>query len=100
MLRNGVLAGLLRARPALRTLVLRNIDTVGADLDPGILGAHLQRGAALSFEVIPHRLEDRGGGPSLRVGGATTQDRRDQRDGSHERLQHLPSGLQSLRLSL
>lgn len=62
MLRNGVLARLLRARPALRTLVLRNIDTVGADLDPGILGAHLQRGAALSFEVIPRRLEDRGGG--------------------------------------
>ncbi|MEO6063693.1 MAG: UTP--glucose-1-phosphate uridylyltransferase [Thermoflexales bacterium] len=62
MLRNGVLARLLRARPALRTLVLRNIDTVGADLDPGVLGAHLQRGAALSFEVISRRLEDRGGG--------------------------------------
>ncbi|HQZ54929.1 MAG TPA: UTP--glucose-1-phosphate uridylyltransferase [Thermoflexales bacterium] len=62
MLRNGVLARLLRERPALRTLMLRNIDTVGADMDPGILGAHLQRGAALSFEVIPRRLEDRGGG--------------------------------------
>jgi hypothetical protein len=62
MLRNGVLARLLRERPALRTLMLRNIDTVGADLDPGVLGAHLQRGAALSFEVIPRRLEDRGGG--------------------------------------
>jgi hypothetical protein len=62
MLRNGVLARLLRDRPGLRTLVLRNIDTVGADLDPGVLGAHLRRGAALSFEVIPRRLEDRGGG--------------------------------------
>jgi hypothetical protein len=62
MLRNGTLARLLDERPRLRWLFLHNIDTVGADLDPAILGRHLAGGACLSFEVIPRRLEDRGGG--------------------------------------
>jgi len=62
LLRNGVLAALLRERPALRTLQLRNIDTVGADLDPRALGVHLAAGAAFTFEVIGRRMEDRGGG--------------------------------------
>ncbi len=31
-------------------------------MDPGLLGEHIRSGAALSFEVIPRRLEDRGGG--------------------------------------
>ena len=38
------------------------IDTLGADLDPALLGAHINRGSCLSFEVIPRRIEDRGGG--------------------------------------
>jgi hypothetical protein len=62
MLRNGVLAGLLRAQPGLKTLFLHNIDTLGADLDAGLLGAHLDSGAGMTFEVISRRLEDRGGG--------------------------------------
>lgn len=62
MLRNGTLAALLRNRPSLKTLFLHNIDTLGADLDPTLLGAHLESGAALTFEVITRRLEDRGGG--------------------------------------
>ena len=62
LLRNGTLARLLAERPQLRTLLLHNIDTTGADLDPGLLGLHLESGAALSFEVITRRLEDRGGG--------------------------------------
>ncbi|MGJ8643472.1 MAG: UTP--glucose-1-phosphate uridylyltransferase [Luteolibacter sp.] len=62
MLRNGTLASILRERPGLKTLFLHNIDTLGADLDPTLLGAHLQSGAALTFEVISRRLEDRGGG--------------------------------------
>ncbi len=62
LLRNGTLAALLRERPQLRTLLLHNIDTVGANLDPALLGQHLESGAALSFEVITRRLEDRGGG--------------------------------------
>jgi hypothetical protein len=62
LLRNGVLARMLRARPALRTLMLHNIDTLGADVDPVLLGWHRRSGATLGFEVIPRRLEDRGGG--------------------------------------
>ncbi len=62
LLRNGILASLLRERPQLKTLLLHNIDTVGADLDPALLGQHLESGATLTFEVINRRLEDRGGG--------------------------------------
>jgi hypothetical protein len=62
LLRNGVLAKLLEDRPQLRYLLLHNIDTVGADVDPALLGFHLQSGACLTFEVITRRLEDRGGG--------------------------------------
>ena len=68
LLRNGVLADLLDAQPALRTLMLHNIDTVGADLDLTLLGRHLTSEACLSFEVIPRRIEDLGGGLA-RVGG-------------------------------
>ncbi len=62
MLRNGTLAQLLEDRPALRYLMVHNIDTLGADVDPAMLGLHIQRGNGLSFEVITRRLEDRGGG--------------------------------------
>lgn len=62
MLLGGVLAKVLRAQPAVRHLLLHNIDTLGVDVDPGLLGLHIERGAALTFEVIPRRLEDRGGG--------------------------------------
>ena len=62
MLRNGVLCELLAERPELRTLLLHNIDTTGADPDPVLLGLHRESGAALTFEVITRRLEDRGGG--------------------------------------
>jgi hypothetical protein len=59
---NGTLAELLKERPQLKTLMLHNIDTLGADVDPAILGHHLQSDAGLTFEVITRRLEDRGGG--------------------------------------
>ena len=62
LLRTGVLARLLAERPQLKYLLLHNIDTLGADVDPCLLGLHIQSGAALSFEVITRRLEDRGGG--------------------------------------
>jgi len=42
--------------------MLHNIDTLGANVDPGLLGLHIRQGASLSFEVITRRLEDRGGG--------------------------------------
>jgi hypothetical protein len=62
LLRNGVLAALLSQRPQLQYLMLHNIDTLGANVAPGLLGAHIHSGACLSFEVITRRLEDRGGG--------------------------------------
>jgi hypothetical protein len=62
MLRNGVLERLLAARPQLQYLMMHNIDTLGANVDPGLLGWHIERGAALSFEVIARQFEDRGGG--------------------------------------
>jgi UDP-N-acetylglucosamine pyrophosphorylase/galactokinase/mevalonate kinase-like predicted kinase len=62
LLRNGVLAKLLIDRPQLKYLLLHNIDTLGANVDPALLGHHIQSGAGLTFEVITRRLEDRGGG--------------------------------------
>ncbi len=62
LLRNGVLASLLEERPQLRYLMVHNIDTTGADLDPALLGYHIVEGAALTTEVIARQLEDRGGG--------------------------------------
>jgi hypothetical protein len=62
LLRNGVLRRLLDARPSLHALMLHNIDTAGADVDPSLLAHHLRSGACLTFEVIPRRVEDRGGG--------------------------------------
>jgi hypothetical protein len=62
LLRNGVLLQLLDERPNLKYLMVHNIDTLGADVDPALLGYHMEQGAALTTEVITRRIEDRGGG--------------------------------------
>jgi hypothetical protein len=62
LFRNGTLQRLLQQRPQLKYLLLHNIDTLGADLDPVILGAHIAQESCLSFEVIPRHIDDRGGG--------------------------------------
>jgi len=62
LLRNGVLASLLAERPQLRFLMVHNVDTLGADVDPTLLGHHLATGACLTFEVVRRRIEDHGGG--------------------------------------
>ncbi|MGV3504150.1 MAG: UTP--glucose-1-phosphate uridylyltransferase [Adhaeribacter sp.] len=62
LLRNGTLARLLTQQPQVDTLMLHNIDTLGADLNPAALGYHLESGNVLTFEVVPRRIEDRGGG--------------------------------------
>ncbi len=62
LLRNGVLRDLLAERPFLQHLMVHNVDTLGVDVDPAILGYHIESGAALTTEVITRRLEDRGGG--------------------------------------
>jgi hypothetical protein len=68
LLRNGLLAQLLDEYPRLNWLLVHNIDTLGVTLDPGVLGLAIEAGATLSFEVIPRRIEDRGGGLAA-VGG-------------------------------
>lgn len=62
LLRNGVLRKLIEARPRLRHLMVHNIDTLGADLDPALLGYHIEQGAAMTTEVVAKHIEDRGGG--------------------------------------
>jgi len=62
LLRNGLLAQLLESYPNLRWLMVHNIDTLGATVAPEVLGLVIESGATLSFEVIPRRIDDRGGG--------------------------------------
>lgn len=62
MLRNGLLGQMLSDQPELKYLMLHNIDTLGANVDPGLLGMHIDGGTTLSFEVIGRRIDDRGGG--------------------------------------
>jgi hypothetical protein len=62
LLRNGVLRELLGARPGLKYLLVHNVDTLGADLDPALLGLHIDARRPFTFEVIGRRIEDRGGG--------------------------------------
>lgn len=62
LLRNGTLRTLLERQPQLKYLLLHNIDTLGAHLDPALLGLHIDSGGGLTYEVIGRRLEDRGGG--------------------------------------
>jgi hypothetical protein len=62
LFRNGLLHRLLRERPALKYLLVHNVDTVGVDLDEGLLGLHIAGGKCMTFEVVARRIEDRGGG--------------------------------------
>ena len=62
LLRNGLLRTMLAEHPQLRYLMLHNIDTLGATVDPLMLGHHIQSKNCLSFEVIGRRADDRGGG--------------------------------------
>jgi hypothetical protein len=62
LLKNGVLARLLAAQPQLRTLLVHNIDTLGATPDPAVLGWFRASQATLGWEVIAKRIEDHGGG--------------------------------------
>lgn len=62
LLKNGTLLHLLEERPDLQYLMIHNIDTLGADVAPALLGLHITSGASLTVEVTPRRLDDRGGG--------------------------------------
>ncbi|MBM4458968.1 MAG: UTP--glucose-1-phosphate uridylyltransferase [Chloroflexi bacterium] len=62
LLKNGVLATLLAARPSLQYLMVHNIDALGTDVDPAILGLVISQSATFTAEVIGRCLDDRGGG--------------------------------------
>jgi hypothetical protein len=62
LIKNGLMAKLLKANPGLKYLFCHNIDTLGANIDPTLLGMHITSQACLSFEVTPRRIEDQGGG--------------------------------------
>ena len=62
LFRNGVLESLLASNPKFRYLMVHNVDTVGVNLDPAILGRHIFSGATMSVEVVRRRIEDHGGG--------------------------------------
>lgn len=51
-----------------RTLMMSNVDNLTATLDPAVIGAHLQSGAALTAEMAPKEPGDKGGAPA-RVDG-------------------------------
>ncbi len=70
LLRNGTLQHLFEIRPQLTYLMVHNIDTVAANVDPAILGHHIESDAAITTEVIARHIEDRGGGLA-RVDGHT-----------------------------
>ena len=61
-LRNGTLKKLLGENPAIENILLHNIDTLGVNLSKEVLNHHIGSGNALTFEVVPRRIEDRGGG--------------------------------------
>ena len=62
LFKNGVLARLCDERPNLKYLMVHNIDALGTDVDPSLLGLHISLGATVTNEVITRRIEDRGGG--------------------------------------
>lgn len=47
-----------------RTVMLSNVDNLGADPDPVVIGYHLTRGRPLTVEVAPSVPDDAGGGPA------------------------------------
>ena len=62
LFRNGSLSFLLQEKPQLKYLMIHNVDTLGANVDPALLGIHIDSAATLTTEVTNRRLEDRGGG--------------------------------------
>jgi UDP-N-acetylglucosamine pyrophosphorylase len=62
LLKNGVLAEMLKDNQGLKYLLCHNIDTLGANIEPDLLGMHIKSNQCITFEVTPRRIEDAGGG--------------------------------------
>jgi UDP-N-acetylglucosamine pyrophosphorylase len=65
LIKNGTLACMIRKNPGLKYLLCHNIDTLGAYIEPGLLGLHIDGRSCLTFEVTPRRIEDKGGGLAM-----------------------------------
>lgn len=59
---NGTLKQMIDDNSNLKYLFVHNIDTLGANIDPAILGYHIQHHNSMTIELITRKLEDRGGG--------------------------------------
>jgi hypothetical protein len=59
---NGTLLNLITENPNLKHLLVHNIDTLGANADPALLGYHISTNKGMTVEVISRKLDDRGGG--------------------------------------
>jgi len=66
LVRSGLAAEL--AQRGVETVVLSNIDNLGAELDPVLIGLHLARGRALTAEVAEKAPGDVGGAPVFVAG--------------------------------
>lgn len=64
--RSGILKSFREAGG--RVLMMSNVDNLTATLDPAVIGAHLESGAALTAEMAPKEPGDKGGAPA-RVDG-------------------------------
>lgn len=62
LLRNGMLTRIIKDYPMLEHIMLHNIDTLGVDVSAEALEYHIKSDNALTFEVIPRHIDDRGGG--------------------------------------
>lgn len=62
----GVLARLRAA--GVRTVLVSNVDNLGATVDPALLAMHRRSGAKVSVELVSKQPGDRGGLPVLRDG--------------------------------
>lgn len=62
LFRNGTLLKMIKEHPNLKYLMLHNIDTLGANVDPTILGYFINQKKTQLTEVITKRIDDRGGG--------------------------------------
>lgn len=62
LIKNGVLARMIKQNQNLKYLFCHNIDTLGACVEPELLGMHINGRSCLTFEVTPRRIEDSGGG--------------------------------------
>jgi UDP-N-acetylglucosamine pyrophosphorylase len=61
MLLNGTMKSMLEEIPQLKYMMVHNIDTLGANPDPELLGFHILNNRTFSVELITRRIDDRGG---------------------------------------